>query len=158
MIESNANAIDPIDRRILRILQRNGRIPNNELADAVNLSPSTCLRRVKRLEDDGVIDRYVAILRPEKIERGATFFIRIWLKAQNEETLQNFADDIATIPQILECYFMLGDCDALVRVVARDIQDYRRFQSEQLNKVRGIQNFKTDVPSQIIKPSSELPV
>ncbi|TIU47339.1 MAG: Lrp/AsnC family transcriptional regulator, partial [Mesorhizobium sp.] len=82
--------LDEIDRRILRALQRDGRIANNDLAKQVGLSPSPCLRRVKLLEEAGVIDRYVAVLNPAKIGRGQTFFTRIWLKQQDEDTIEHF--------------------------------------------------------------------
>ncbi len=150
--------LDEIDKRILRALQRDGRMPNNELAREVGLSPSPCLRRVRLLEDAGVIDRYVAVLNPVKIGKGQTFFTRIWLSAQDEDTIDHFMAEVRRLPQVLECYLMLGDCDALVRVVAADIDDYRRFQSEHLSRIRGVQNVKTDVPSQTIKQTSELPL
>jgi Lrp/AsnC family transcriptional regulator, leucine-responsive regulatory protein len=150
--------LDDIDRRILRVLQRDGRIANNELAREVGLSPSPCLRRVRLLEEAGVIDRYVALLNPARIGKGQTFFTRIWLKAQDEDTVEHFAAEVARFPQVIECYIMLGDCDALVRIVAADIEDYRRFQSEHLSRIRGVQNVKTDVPSQTIKRTTELPI
>ncbi len=151
-------ALDEIDKRILRALQRDGRLQNNDLAKAVGLSPSPCLRRARILEEAGVIDRYVAVLNPAKIGKGLTFFTRIWLKTQDEDTIEHFVAEVAKLPQVLECYLMLGDCDALVRVVAADIDDYRRFQSEHLSRIRGVQNVKTEVPSQTIKQSSELPL
>jgi Lrp/AsnC family transcriptional regulator, leucine-responsive regulatory protein len=150
--------LDDIDKRILRALQRDGRMPNNELAKEVGLSPSPCLRRVRLLEEAGVIDRYVAVLNPAKIGKGLTLFTRIWLKAQDEDTIGHFLAEVTKLPQVLECYLMLGDCDALVRVVAADIDDYRRFQAEHLSRIRGVQNVKTDVPSQTVKQSSELPL
>ena len=127
--------LDDIDKRILRVLQRDGRIANNDLAREVGLSPSPCLRRVKLLEEAGVIDRYVAVLNPAKVGKGLTFFTRIRLDQQDEETLQTFAKEILKLPQVLECYFMLGDYDAMIRVVAADIEDYRRFQSEYLSRI-----------------------
>ncbi|HEX2527995.1 MAG TPA: Lrp/AsnC family transcriptional regulator [Geminicoccus sp.] len=150
--------LDEIDKRILRALQRDGRMPNNELARLVGLSPSPCLRRVRLLEDAGVIDRYVAVLDPAKVGKGQTFFTRIWLSAQDEDTIDHFMAEVRKLPEVLECYIMLGDCDALVRVVAADIGDYRRFQSEHLSRIRGVQNVKTDVPSQTVKQTSELPL
>ncbi len=150
--------LDETDKRILRVLQRDGRMQNNDLAKAVGLSPSPCLRRVRLLEDAGIIDRYVAVLNPAKIGKGLTFFTRIWLKTQDEDTIEHFVAEVAKLPQVLECYLMLGDCDALVRVVAADIDEYRRFQSEHLSRIRGVQNVKTEVPSQTIKQSSELPL
>jgi len=157
-MESRAMKLDDIDRRILRALQRNGRMANNDLANEVGLSPSPCLRRVKLLEEAGVIDRYVAVLNPASIDKGLTFFTRIWLKTQDEDTIQHFATEVAKLPQVMECYLMLGDCDALVRVVAADVNDYRRFQSEHLSRIKGVQNVKTDVPSWTIKYTSELPI
>jgi len=150
--------LDDIDKRILRVLQRDGRIANNDLAREVGLSPSPCLRRVKLLEEAGVIDRYVAVLNPAKVGKGLTFFTRIRLDKQDEETLQTFAKEILKLPQVLECYFMLGDYDAMIRVVAADIEDYRRFQSEYLSRIKGVQNLKTDVPSQTVKQTSEMPL
>lgn len=150
--------LDEIDKRILRALQRDGRMANNDLANEVGLSPSPCLRRVKLLEEAGVIDRYVAVLNPASIGKGLTFFTRIWLKQQDEDAIEHFATEVAKLPQVMECYLMLGDCDALVRVVAAGIDDYRRFQSEHLSRIKGVQNVKTDVPSQTIKYTSELPL
>lgn len=150
--------LDDIDKRILRVLQRDGRIANNDLAREVGLSPSPCLRRVKLLEEAGVIDRYVAVLNPAKIGKGLTFFTRIRLDRQDEETLQEFAREILKLPQVLECYFMLGDYDAMIRVVAADIEEYRRFQSEYLSRIKGVQNLKTDVPSQTVKQTSAMPL
>ena len=150
--------LDETDKRILRALQRDGRMPNNELAKKVGLSPSPCLRRVRLLEEAGVIDRYVAVVNPAKIGKGLTVFTRIWLKAQDEDTIEHFVAEVTRLPQVLECYLMLGDCDAMVRVVAADIDDYRRFQAEHLSRIRGVQNVKTDVPSQTVKRTSELPL
>lgn len=150
--------LDEIDKRILRVLQRDGRIANNDLAREVGLSPSPCLRRVRLLEEAGVIDRYVAVLNPARIGMGLTFFTHIRLEQQDEETLQRFAREILKLPQVLECYFMLGDYDAMLRVVAADIEDYRRFQSEYLSRIKGVRNLKTDVPSQAVKQTSEMPL
>ena len=150
--------LDESDKRILRVLQRDGRIANNDLAREVGLSPSPCLRRVKLLEEAGVIDRYVAVLNPAKIGKGLTFFTRIRLDRQDEETLQEFARAVLKLPQVLECYFMLGDYDAMIRVVAADIEEYRRFQSEYLSRIKGVQNLKTDVPSQTVKQTSAMPL
>lgn len=150
--------LDLIDRRILAALQRDGRLQNVDLARQVGLSPSPCLRRVRLLEESGVIDRYVAVLNPAKIGKPLTFFARIWLKAQDEDTIEHFIAEVTKLPEVVECYLMLGDCDVLARVVASDISDYRRFQSEHLSRIKGVQNVKTDVPSQTVKQSLELPV
>jgi len=152
------HSVDEIDKRILRALQRDGRITNADLADEVGLSPSPCLRRVRLLEESRVIERYVAVLDPVKIGLKMTFFARVWLKAQDAETIDHFLDAIEQLSEVVECYIMLGDCDAMLRVVASDFQDYRRFQSKHLSRINGVQNVKTEVPSETIKRSYELPL
>ena len=140
--------LDEIDKRILRTLQHNGRIQNVDLADEVGLSPSPCLRRVRLLEEAGVIDRYVAVLDPAKIGLKMTFFARVWLKAQDAETTDAFIEAVRKMPEVVEAYIMLGDCDAMLRVVAADLEDFRRFQTKHLSRINGVQNVKTDVPSE----------
>jgi Lrp/AsnC family leucine-responsive transcriptional regulator len=150
--------LDEIDRRILRALQRDGRMQNVELAKKVGLSPSPCLRRVKLLEETGVINRYVAVLDPAKIGVGLTMFTRVWLTAQDAETIDRFIVAMKRLPEVMECYIMLGESDAMLRVVVADLNDYRHFQSTHLTKVNGIQNVKTDLPSEVVKQTYELPL
>ncbi len=150
--------LDDIDKRILRALQRDGRISNVDLAAEVGLSPSPCLRRVKLLEEAGVIDRYVSVVNPAKVGLELTMFARVWLTAQDAETIDRFVAAMRKLEQVVECYIMLGESDALLRVVAADLADYRRFQAAHLTKVNGIQNVKTDVPSETVKQSHALPL
>ena len=109
--------LDEMDRRILRALQRSGRLHNNELAKEVGLSPSPCLRRVKLLEEAGVIDRYVAVLNAAKLDQGLTVFVRVWLQKQDAETVNRFTRAVMQLPQVVECHLMAGDCDFLLRIV-----------------------------------------
>ena len=150
--------LDEIDRRILAALQKDGRLQNVELAKKAGLSPSPCLRRVKLLEENGIIERYVALLDAAKIGMGTTVFVRVWLKGQDNETVNQFIDEVKKLPQVVECHLMAGDCDFLLRVVAADLDDYRRFQLEHLARIEGVQNVKTEIPMQKIKLSSELPL
>ncbi len=150
--------LDEIDRRILRALQANGRIQNIELAEKVGLSPSPCLRRVKMLEAAGVIERYVALLDASKIGKGLTVFARIWLTGQDAETVDHFTDRIRSVPEVVECHLMAGECDFLLRVVVADIDGYRRFQADTLTRIKGVQSVKTEIPIQKIKLTSELPL
>ncbi|MCW0091559.1 Lrp/AsnC family transcriptional regulator [Burkholderia pseudomallei] len=150
--------LDSIDRRILRALQRDGRQQNVELAKKVGLSPSPCLRRVRLLEEAGVIERYVAVLNPAKVGRGLTVFTRVWLKEQDADTVAHFAEAVQHLPQVVECHLMAGDCDFLLRVVAADIDDYRQFQMQHLTRIRGVQSVKTEIPLQKVKLTSEVPV
>ncbi|MEZ2219706.1 Lrp/AsnC family transcriptional regulator [Rhizobium sp. RCC_161_2] len=150
--------LDDIDKRILRALQRDGRLQNIELAKEVGLSPSPCLRRVKLLEEAGIIDRYVAVVDPVKAGLPLSMFARVWLTAQDAETIDHFMAAMKKLPQVMECYIMLGESDALLRVVVSDLDDYRQFQSTHLTRINGIQNVKTDVPSQIVKQTYALPL
>jgi DNA-binding Lrp family transcriptional regulator len=150
--------LDAIDRAILRILQREGRIQNVELAERVGLSPSPCLRRVRLLEEAGVIERYVALLDPAKVGMELTVFARVWLTGQNEETVAPFVKAIQDLPQVVECQLMAGDCDFLLRVVAKDLDDYRQFQVRHLGRLPGVRNIKTEIPMQQVKRCWELPV
>jgi Lrp/AsnC family transcriptional regulator, leucine-responsive regulatory protein len=150
--------LDSIDRAILKTLQQDGRIQNIDLADRVGLSPSPCLRRVRQLEQAGVIERYVALVDPAKVGMGLTLFARVWLTGQDEESVNVFVEAIKKLPQIIECHLMAGDSDFLLRVVAEDLEGYRRFQIEHLGRIKGVRNIKTEIPMQKIKSSWEIPV
>lgn len=149
---------DKIDRKILAVLQKNGRLPNNELAEQVGLSASPCLRRVKLLEEAGIIQKYVALLDAEKVGKGLTLFTRIWLIGQDAETVDQFTDVILNLPEVVECHLMAGDCDFLLRVVTADLDDYRKFQIKHLTRKNGVQSIKTEIPMQNIKLTTEIPL
>jgi DNA-binding Lrp family transcriptional regulator len=150
--------LDAIDRRILNVLQRDGRMQNVELAKDVGLSPSPCLRRVRLLEEAGVIERYVAVLNATKVGKGLTVFARVWLKGQDVGTVDHFTEAVKKLPEVVECHLMAGDCDFLLRIVAADLDDYRQFQIKHLTRIKGVQSVKTEIPMQKIKLTSELPV
>lgn len=150
--------LDAIDRHILNALQRDARLQNVELAKEVGLSPSPCLRRVRLLEEAGVIERYVAVLNAAKIGKGLTVFTRVWLTGQDAETVNNFTEAVQRLPEVVECHLMAGDCDFLLRIVAADLDDYRQFQIKYLTRIKGVQSVKTEIPMQRIKLTSQLPV
>jgi DNA-binding Lrp family transcriptional regulator len=110
------------------------------------------------LEESGVIERYVALLAPAKVGMGLTVFARVWLAGQDEETITTFVEAIRKLPQVIECHLMAGDTDFLLKVVAADLDAYRRFQIEHLGRIKGVRNIKTDIPMQTIKQSWEIPV
>jgi len=147
-----------IDKNIIRALQNNGRIQNNDLAREIGLSPSSCLRRVKILEEAGVIQNYTTVVDPHKIGFQLILFSRIWLVGQDAETIDTFIEAMKELPQVMECYIILGECDAMLKVVVPDLESYRKFQSTHLTKKNGITSVKTDLPSQIIKQSFQLPL
>ena len=150
--------LDGIDRRILSTLQTDGRLTNNDLADRIGLSPSPCLRRVRALEAAGVIRGYTAMLDPAKLDLNTSVFVRVWLKGQDDETVQRFNNSILALPHVVECHMMAGDCDFLLRVVASDLDAYRRFQAEKLARIDGVQSLKTDIPLQRVKVTTALPL
>jgi Lrp/AsnC family leucine-responsive transcriptional regulator len=150
--------IDSIDRAILKTLQREGRISNVELAARVGLSPPLCLRRVRRLEESGVIECYVALVNPAKVGMQITLFARVWLTGQDEQTLSIFVEAIKKLPQVVECHLMAGDSDFLLRIVAKDLDEYRRFQIEHLGGIKVVRSIKSEVLMQKIKRSHEIPV
>ena len=151
-------SLDAIDRKILRALQRDGRLQNTELAREVGLSPSPCLRRVRNLEQRGIIERYVALINPAAVGANMTLFPRVWLRSQDAETIDQFLNVVSDLPQVLDCYIMLGDCDAMLRVVTADLDEYRQFQMRHLNRANGVERVKTELPSQVIKQTFALPI
>lgn len=150
--------LDRTDKNIIRALQHNGRMQNNDLAREIGLSPSSCLRRVKLLEEAGVIQNYTTVVDPQKIGLQLLLFSRIWLVGQDAETIDCFIEAMKELPQVMECYIILGECDAMLKVVVPDLESYRKFQSTHLTKKNDITSVKTDLPSQIIKQSFQLPL
>lgn len=150
--------LDAIDRKILRLLQHDSKRTSQDIADAVGLSQTPCLRRIKALEQRGVIDRYVAIVNPATVGLNRTVFARVWLTGQDARTVNRFTDAVRRLPEVVECHLMAGDCDFLLRVLARDMESYRQFQIDHLTSIPGVQSVKSDVPMQQIKASTEIPV
>lgn len=150
--------LDSIDKRILSVLQKKGRIQNLELAKEVGLSPSPCLRRVRLLEEAGVIKGYTALLDAAKIGMKLTVFARIWLSGQDVDTTDHFVREVVKLPEVVECHLMAGDCDFILRIVAADLDAYRKFQIEHLGRIKGVKSIKTEIPMQECKLSSELPL
>ena len=129
-----------------------------DLGKQVGVSPSPCLRRVRLLEEAGVTKRYVASLNPSKIGLGLTVFARVWLTGQGQETVDQFVEAVRAMPQVVKCHLMAGDCDFPLRVVASDLEDYRRFQVKHLARVKAVRNIKTEIPMQKVKLLTELPL
>jgi Lrp/AsnC family leucine-responsive transcriptional regulator len=132
------SSLDATDRKILNLLQSNGRMTNAEVAERVHLSPSATLRRVKRLEEDGVIEAYVALVSPAAIGRSTNVFVEITLNSQSEECIDTFEAAVREAPDIMECYLMSGDFDYLLRVVAADTADFERIHRTCLTRLPGL--------------------
>lgn len=137
------NDLDQTDARILKHLQKDGRISNQDLADKVNLSPSACLRRVRRLEQDGIIDGYAALLNPIAVGRASNIFIEITLSSQSQAVLNAFETAIAKVPDVMECYLMAGEADYLVRVAVPSAEDYERIHKAYLSRLPGVARIRS---------------
>ncbi|MBR8091968.1 Lrp/AsnC family transcriptional regulator [Burkholderia cenocepacia] len=150
--------LDAIDRRILRALQQNSNQTNADIAQQAGLSPTPCLRRVHLLEEQGVIDAYVALLNPAAVELRFTAFVRVTLERQDKTTVERFARQMEQAPEVLECHLMAGSYDYLLRVIAKDLDDYQRFQMETLTQIEGVRNIETEIPLKRIKQTVRLPI
>ena len=137
-VETASASLDAVDRAILGLLQEDGRIANVDLAEAVHLSPSACLRRVRRLEESGRIDRYVALLDPSAVGLGTNVFVEITLTGQDETTLEAFERAVSERPEIMSCHLMAGQFDYLVHVVVRDVADYEVLHRTHLAQLPGV--------------------
>ena len=137
-VETAPESLDAVDRAILGMLQEDGRIANVDLAEAVHLSPSACLRRVRRLEESGRIDRYVALVDPAVIGLGTDVFVEITLTGQDEPTLDAFERAVSERPEIMSCHLMAGQFDYLVHVVVRDVADYEVLHRTHLAQLPGV--------------------
>jgi Lrp/AsnC family transcriptional regulator, leucine-responsive regulatory protein len=150
--------LDDIDRNILEQLQADGRMSLNDLAAKVGLSPSPCLRRVRMLERDGVISRYVAVLDQRAVGLPVSVFVSIKLEKQREESLNRFAKAVERWPEVLECYLMTGSRDYWLRVVVPDLDAYERFVKQKLTRVEGIASIESSFALEQVKYTNVLPV
>jgi DNA-binding Lrp family transcriptional regulator len=150
--------LDPVDRRILRELQRDGAIRNDVLAQKVGLSASPTLRRVKALEEAGYVRSYVALLNPDRLGLGVRVLIEIRLTVQDRDALDRFEKAVSAIPEVIECVTVLGNWDYVLTVVAKDIEDYQRVLLDRLAKLPGVANYKSTLVVRDVKRSTELPV
>ncbi len=135
--------LDRIDLAILRVLQEDARLPNAQLADRVGLSPSPCLRRVKRLQQLGLIRGFATLLEPRSVGLGVNVFVSVTLNDQARPELEQFEAQVRECPEVMECYLMTGDFDYLLRVVATDLDAYQHFLIEKLTRIPGVANIKS---------------
>jgi len=150
--------LDAIDRKILAVLQDEGRITAQELAERVGLTASPCLRRIRMLEEGGVIRRYVAVVDQQAVGLPVSVFVSVKLERQREEELDRFAAAIARWPEVLECYLMTGPRDYLLRVVVPDLAAYERFLKDKLTRLDGVQSIESSFALGQVKYTSVLPI
>ena len=156
------DALDKIDRQILRTLQSDGRATYDQLAEQVSLSPSAVLRRVKRLEESRVIDRYVALVKPEAVGLGLTAYLNVRLEKLTESHKRNpmdlFRASVQTWPEVVECVALTGEMDYLLRVVVADMAHYSRFIMNTLLKHPSVQDCKTSFVLDRVKATTAVPL
>lgn len=150
--------LDEIDRRILRALQDNARISSTELAELAGVSASPCWRRVKALEESGVISKYATLLDAESLGLSMSIFTNVTLDKQIETALETFEKAVRKRPEVMECYLMTGDFDYLLRVVVGSLQDYERFLLDYLTKVPGVASIKSSFALKQVKYTTALPI
>lgn len=149
---------DRTDRQILALLQRDGRMSNADLAERIHLSPSACLRRVKRLEDEGLIEGYRMLLNQQAIGKPTNVFVEISLTGQSEEMLDAFERAVVECPDIMECYLMAGNADYLVRVIAADVADYERVHRNHLSRLPGVARLRSSFALRTVCHKTALPL
>ena len=150
--------LDRTDYRILHYLQNNARINNVELAEAVGLSPSPCSRRVKALEQAGVIKRYAGIVDAGAVGLPISIFINVSLERQERSHMEDFEQHIRSYPEVMECYLMSGSYDYLVRIVVPDLQAYERFLADRLTRIPGVANIQSSFALKQVAYNTELPL
>ncbi|OIQ29160.1 MAG: AsnC family transcriptional regulator [Alphaproteobacteria bacterium MedPE-SWcel] len=151
-------ALDQLDRRILAVLQKQGRISNAELSEAVSLSASACHRRVQRLESEGYIRKYVALLDARKMGVPTTVFVEITLQTQADEVLDAFEKAVARIPDVLECHLMAGTADYILKVVAENTDDFARIHRQHLTRLPGVAQMQSSFALRTVFKTTALPI
>lgn len=149
---------DAIDLKILALLQERADMPNVELAEAVGLSPSPCLRRVRMLEEAGVIRRRVTLLEARAVDLSVNVFVSVTLEKQVKERLQDFEAAIRRRPEVMECWLMTGESDYLLRVVVPDLDAYERFLKEHLTRAPGVASIKSSFALNQVQYRTALPL
>jgi len=150
--------IDPFDHAILRILQLDGRITNSALAERVNLSESATLRRIRQLEQSGLIEGYSAVINQHKVGCPVNVFVNITLERQEQAHLREFEEAVRLVPEVMECYLMSGEYDYLLRVVLADTADFERLHSQHLTRLPNVARVQSSFALRTVQKSRELPV
>lgn len=152
------NKLDEFDIKILSALQDNTRISTQELAERVGLSATPCARRVKRMEDDGLIDRYVTLLNPERLGIGLNVFVNVRLNTQSAKAFEAFEQAIRKLPQVVGCYLLAGNYDYLVQIRVADVEAFRSFIRDRLVTIEGIGETQSNVVLEETKRTTALPL
>ena len=151
-------SLDNYDRHILRILQQDGRISNQQLADEVGLSTAACWRRVKALEDKGVLRQYTALVNPETLDYGLCVFMLVTLLRHSRDSALEFEEAVKSCPEVLQCYAVTGNADFVLRVVIPDMATYDQFLTDKIFSLPGVSQVKSNFTLREIKYETAIPV
>ncbi len=150
--------LDAIDRSILKQLQSDGRMTNHDLADRVGLSDSPCLRRVRQLERDGIIQQYVALVDPDAVGLAVNAFVRVRLERQDDQHLIAFEKAVLNHPEVMECYLMTGECDYQLRILVASLAEFEDFLRDRLTRIAGVAQVTTSFALRPVVYRTALPV
>ncbi|MBB6125219.1 Lrp/AsnC family transcriptional regulator [Sphingobium subterraneum] len=152
------SVLDSTDKKILQMVQSNGRITNQELSEKIGLSPSPCLRRLKHLESSGTISSYVALVDPQAVGLAVTAFVRVRLDQQDDRHLAIFETAVANFPEVMECYLMTGDADYQLRVLVESLNAFEDFLRQKLTKIEGVAQVTTSFALRPVVYKTALPM
>lgn len=150
--------LDEMDRRILRVLQTDGRITNRELAERCNLSAAACHDRFRRLQERGYIEGFVALLNPEKLGRALTIFVEVLLDRTTGDIFEEFAAAVRRTPEVIECHMVAGGFDYLIKARVQDMAAYRAFLGDTLVTMPGVRETRTYAVLEEVKATTALPI
>ncbi|GAA5441910.1 Lrp/AsnC ligand binding domain-containing protein [Microbulbifer echini] len=157
-MRKRAEELNTVDRNILRVLQKNGRTSYAELARQVGLTATPCVERVKRLENDGVIQGYTALINPEFLDAALVVFVQIRLNRSAQDAFEEFRNAVAALPEVQECYLVSGNFDYLIKARVADMSAYRKFYGETLLTLPEVQECTSYVVMEEVKETLEVPV
>jgi len=150
--------LDRYDRAILRLLQQDARVTNTALAEKVSLSESACLRRVRALEESGLIQGYTALIDQQKAGYPVNVFVSITLDRQSQSGLEAFENAVRTVPEVMECYLMTGEHDYLLRLVVADLADFERIHNQHLTRLPSVASVQSSFAMRTVTRATTLPV
>ena len=157
-MKRRANELSTIDRNILRVLQKNGRTSYAELARQVGLTATPCVERVKKMESDGVIQGYTALINPEYLDAALVVFVQIRLNRSAQDAFEEFRNAVSELPEVQECYLVSGNFDYLIKARVADMSAYRKFYGETLLTLPEVQECTSYVVMEQVKETLEVPV
>lgn len=146
-----SNVLDRIDQKILRELQKDARLSHQDLSDRIGLSPSPCARRIRKLEAEGYIIGYSAVIDEDKLGFGFSVFLSVRLDRQVDDRLVSFETELSRFPEVVDCWLMTGSFDYLIRIAVQGLNEFERFLTRRLTKLDGVASIESSIPIRRVK-------